>query len=308
MELQRGIIAALNARYAAEEAVGNACPPGADPGGFRLLHGCELEVRADGRLDYEDDLLARFDLVVASVHVARRQSRAELTRRTLNAIRSPHVDVIAHPAGRMIQDRDDLDLDWDAVFEAAAATGTALEMNGSPHRLDLAPERARRAVAAGCLLSIDSDAHRIEELAYVRWGVDQARRAWVEPRHVLNARGRDELLAWVAAKPSQGLTASPGRGCRRPRPTRRDRPRASHARPRHPAGRTIGRDARTRSHVGIRPPRARARRRPARGDGAPGRAAGRVRRREPAAVRHPRRRRRDPGRRRLPRAGRSWRC
>ncbi|MEW6223961.1 MAG: DNA polymerase/3'-5' exonuclease PolX [Chloroflexota bacterium] len=202
VELQRSIIAALNARYAAEEEAGSI-PEGAHPGGFRLLHGCELEVRADGRLDYEDDLLARFDLVVASVHVARRQPRAELTRRTLNAIRSPHVDVIAHPSGRMIQSRDDLDLDWDAVFEAAAATGTALEVNGSPHRLDLAPERARRAVEAGCLLSIDSDAHRTTELGYLRWGVDQARRAWAEPRHVLNTRGRDELLAWVAAKPSR---------------------------------------------------------------------------------------------------------
>ncbi len=199
VELQRGIIAALNARFAAEEAAG-ALPDGASPGGFRLLHGCELEVRADGHLDYEDALLARFDLVVASVHVARRQSRAELTGRTLNAIRSPHVDVIAHPAGRMIQSRDDLDLDWDAVFEAAAATGTALEMNGSPHRLDLAPERARRAIEAGCVLSIDSDAHRIEELDQVRWGVDQARRGWVEARHVLNTRSLDDLRAWVAAK------------------------------------------------------------------------------------------------------------
>ena len=202
VEQQRAIIAALNARYVADEAAG-VLPPGADPGGFRLLHGCELEIRADGRLDYEDDLLERFDLVVASVHVARRQPRAELTRRTVNAIRSPHVDVIAHPAGRMIQDRDDLDLDWDAVFEAAAATGTALEMNGSPHRLDLAPWRARRAVAAGCLVAIDSDAHRTDELADVRWGVDQARRAWVEPGHVLNTRGRDDLLAWVAGKPSR---------------------------------------------------------------------------------------------------------
>lgn len=202
VELQRTIIAQLNARFAAEEREGRL-PDGADPDGFRLLHGCELEIRADGRLDYEDDLLARFDLVVASVHVARRQSRAELTRRTLNAIRSPHVDVIAHPAGRMIQRRDDLDLDWDAVFEAAADTGTALEINGSPHRLDLAPERARRAVEAGCLLAIDSDAHRTEELGYVRWGVDQARRAWVEPRHVLNTRPRDALLAWVAGKPDR---------------------------------------------------------------------------------------------------------
>jgi DNA polymerase (family 10) len=202
VEQQRAIIAGLNARFAAEEAAGEL-PPGASRDGFRLLHGCELEVRADGGLDYEDDLLARFDLVVASVHVARRQSRAELTRRTLNAIRSPHVDVIAHPAGRMIQARDDLDLDWDAVFEAAAATGTALEINGSPHRLDLAPERARRAVELGCLLSIDSDAHRTGELDYVRWGVDQARRAWVEPHHVINTLPRAELLVWTAGKSSR---------------------------------------------------------------------------------------------------------
>ena len=202
VERQRSIIAALNARFAAEEAAGSL-PEGAGTDGFRLLHGCELEVRADGRLDYEDDLLARFDLVVASVHVARRQSRAELTQRTLNAIRSPHVDVIAHPAGRMIQARDDLDLEWDAVFEAAGATGTALEINGSPHRLDLAPERARRAVEMGCILAIDSDAHRTEELADVRWGIDQARRAWVDARAVLNTRSRDDLLAWVAGKPER---------------------------------------------------------------------------------------------------------
>ena len=145
----------------------------------------------------------RFDLVVASLHVSRRQPRAELTRRTLNAIRSPHVDVIAHPAGRMIGTRDDLDLDWDTVYAEAARTGTALEINGSPHRLDLAVERARRAVADGCILSIDSDAHRTGELDYVRWGISQARRAWVEPGNVLNTRSRDDLLAWVAAKPDR---------------------------------------------------------------------------------------------------------
>ncbi len=202
VERQRTIIAGLNARFAAEEADGRL-PAGADPSGFRLLHGCELEIRADGRLDYPDDLLERFDIVVASVHVARRQSRSELTERTLGAIRSPHVDVIAHPAGRMIQNRDDLDLDWDVVFAAAAATGTALEINGSPHRLDLASERARRAVDAGCVLAIDSDAHRVAELAYVRWGVDQARRAWVTASDVVNTRDRAALLAWAAGKPSR---------------------------------------------------------------------------------------------------------
>ena len=202
VEEERAIIAELNARYAAEEAAGTA-PPETPKEGFRLLHGCELEVRADGVLDYDDDLLARFDVVVASVHVARRQPRADLTRRTLNAINSPHVDIVAHPSGRMIQTRDDLDLDWEAVYDAAAKTGTALEMNGSPHRLDLSAERARRAVAAGCVLTIDSDAHSTRELDFIRWGVTQARRAWVTAADVINTRSRADLLAWAAGKPDR---------------------------------------------------------------------------------------------------------
>jgi DNA polymerase (family 10) len=202
VELQRALVARLNERYVAEEAAGTA--PSATPAeGFRLLHGCELEIRADGRLDYEDDLLARFDLVVASLHVGRRQPRAQLTARVLSAIRSPHVDVIAHPAGRMIQDRDDLDLDWDVVYDEAARTGTALEMNGSDHRLDLSDERARRALAAGCILALDSDAHRVEEFHDLDWAVSQARRAWVSADRVLNTRSRADLLAWVAAKPER---------------------------------------------------------------------------------------------------------
>lgn len=199
---QRDVVDRLNARFRAEEAGGNA-PPGTHDDGFRLLHGCELEIRADGTLDFEDDVLAAFDLVVGSLHTSRRQSRADLTRRTLNAIRSPHVDVIAHPAGRMLGTRDDLDLEWDQVYAAAARNGTALEINGSPHRLDLSAERARRAVADGCLLSVDSDAHETAELDQVRWGISQARRAWVGAGDVLNTRPLDDLLAWVAAKPER---------------------------------------------------------------------------------------------------------
>ena len=97
----------------------------------------------------------------------------------------------------MIQTRDDLDLDWDAVYEAAATTGTALEMNGSPHRLDLAVERARRAVEAGCILTIDSDAHSIRELDFISAGINQARRAWLEPADVLNAQPLRTVLQWV---------------------------------------------------------------------------------------------------------------
>ena len=199
---QRRIVAELNARYEREEADGTA--PAATPAeGFRLLHGCELEIRADGRLDFPDELLATYDVVVASLHVGRRQPRAELTARVLTAIRSPHVDVIAHPAGRMIQTREDLDLDWEVVFGEAARTGTALEMNGSDHRLDLSDRRARAAVEAGCVLTIDSDAHRIEEYEFLRWGVSQARRAWIEPKAVMNTRSRADLLAWTAGKPDR---------------------------------------------------------------------------------------------------------
>jgi DNA polymerase (family 10) len=156
-----------------------------------------MEIRADGRLDFDDDLLASFDVVVASLHVARRQSREELTARVLGAIRNPHVDVIAHPAGRKLGSRDDLDLDWEAIYAEAARTGTVLELNGSPERLDLAVDRARHAVELGCLLAIDSDAHRPAEFEHLAWGVSQARRAWVEPASVLNTRSRADLLAWL---------------------------------------------------------------------------------------------------------------
>jgi DNA polymerase (family 10) len=198
-EAQRAIIRGVNARFEAEEAGGSA-PAETPASGFRLLHGCELEIRSDATLDLPDEVLAAFDVVVASLHVGRRQPRRQLTDRVLAAIHSPHVDVIAHPAGRMIQQRDDLDLEWDEIFEAAARTGTALEINGSPHRLDLAADRARRAVEAGCLVSIDSDAHRTTELADVRWGVSQARRAWIGPSVVVNTRSRAELLDWAGSK------------------------------------------------------------------------------------------------------------
>jgi DNA polymerase (family X) len=203
VERQRAIVAALNERFAREEADGTA-PPETSPEGFRLLHGCELEVRADATLDYPDELLARYDIVVASVHVSRRQTRAQLTARTLAAIRNPNVDIIAHPSGRYIGSRDDLDLDWDAVFAEAARTGTALELNGSDERLDLSDVRARRAAEFGCVFTIDSDAHRTEELDNLRWGTAMARRAWLGPDRIVNTRSRAGLLAWAAAATDRG--------------------------------------------------------------------------------------------------------
>ena len=202
VERQRRIVVALNERFEREESDGTA-PPETSAEGFRLLHGCELEIRADATLDYPDELLARYDLVVASVHVSRRQTREQLTTRTLAAIASPHVDIIAPPAGRYIGGRDALDLDWEAVFAEAARTGTALELNGSDERLDLSDVRARRAAEFGAVFTIDSDAHRTEELDNLRWGTAMARRAWLTPDRVMNTRSRAELLAWAAAKPAR---------------------------------------------------------------------------------------------------------
>ena len=200
VEQQRVLIRSVNERFAREEAAGEV-PEGAHPSGFRLLHGCELEIRVDGRLDYEDELLARFDVVVASLHVGRKQPRAQLMARYETALRSPHVDIIAHPSGRKIDQRPDLDLDWQAFYRLAAETGTLLEVNGSDERLDLDDRRIRSALDAGCRFTIDSDAHYLSEWDNVLWGTAQARRGWLEARHVANTRPRDEFLALMAEKP-----------------------------------------------------------------------------------------------------------
>ncbi|TMB56300.1 MAG: DNA polymerase/3'-5' exonuclease PolX [Chloroflexi bacterium] len=163
---------------------------------FRILHGTEMEIRADATLDYPDELLASFDVVVASIHTGRRQPSEQLTRRTLAAIENEHVDVIAHPTGRIVNRRDPITLDWPRIFEAAARTGTALELNGSP-RLDLDDSLARAAGEAGVRLSVASDAHRTEELDQLRYAVDMARRAWLTAPQVLGTRTAAKLLEAV---------------------------------------------------------------------------------------------------------------
>jgi DNA polymerase (family 10) len=200
VEQQRRIIGELNERFAREEAAGGA-PEGAHASGFRLLHGCELEIRVDAVLDYDDRLLSRFDVVVASLHVGRRQPRAQLMSRYAVAMRNPHVDIIAHPSGRKIGIRPDLDLDWEGFYRMAAETGTLLEVNGSDERLDLDDRRIRAAREAGCLFTIDSDAHYLSEWDNVIWGTGIARRGWLERRQVMNTLAREEFLALVSEKP-----------------------------------------------------------------------------------------------------------
>lgn len=164
---------------------------------IRLLQGCEVEIRADGALDFPDEVLASLDIVIAALHSGLRQPRQQVTERMLSAIRNPHVDIIAHPTGRMIPNREGADLDIEAVFRAAVEHGVALEINAHPSRLDLDDVLARRATQLGIPLSINTDAHSDHDFDMLPFGVATARRGWVRAADVINAWGTDQLLDWL---------------------------------------------------------------------------------------------------------------
>jgi DNA polymerase (family 10) len=165
---------------------------------IRVLQGAEVEIRANGQLDFDDDVLASLDLVLAALHTGLRQERDRATARMLAAIRNPHVDIIAHPSGRLIGERDGADLDWDVILRAAAETRTILEINAHPSRLDLNDLHARRAIELGGKLSIGTDAHEPAGLNVMFYGVAVARRAWATPEDVVNTWPLERLLAWSA--------------------------------------------------------------------------------------------------------------
>ena len=162
-----------------------------------VLHASEVEIKADGKLDYPDEFLASLDLVVASLHTSLRQPREKVTQRVINAIRNPHVDILGHPTGRLIPDREGADLDMDAVLNAAAESGVALEINAHPSRLDLNDIHARRAKDLGIPISLNTDAHSEEDLDVLFYGVATARRAWLEPKDVINTWPQKKLLDWL---------------------------------------------------------------------------------------------------------------
>ncbi len=160
---------------------------------FRILKGVEAEIRADGTIDLPDELLAQFDLVVASTHTALGQPRDKITERVVRALRNPYVDIFAHPTGRLINERESSALDLEALFRVALETGTILEINGSPERLDLDDVHARRAKELGIPIVISSDAHSQSGIDALYFGVAMARRGWLEPADVLNTLEWDEL-------------------------------------------------------------------------------------------------------------------
>jgi DNA polymerase (family 10) len=171
----------------------------------RVLNGAEVDILPDGSLDLPDDCLASLDVVVASVHTALDQPKDVITRRVLNALRSPHVDIYAHPTSRRLDRRGETSLDVEVVIAEAVKTGTALEINSSPFRLDLNDSWARKAREAGALLAIDNDAHYPAEYDYVRYGVAIGRRAGLTPDRVLNARDAEGVLAHCREKAARGV-------------------------------------------------------------------------------------------------------
>jgi DNA polymerase (family 10) len=181
---QRAEIASLNERFSE----------------FRLLQGAEVEIRADGSLDYPDDVLRELDVVIASVHSALRQDEETITNRVVRAMRNSHVDILGHPSGRLLGQREATHVDLDRVLQVAAETGTILEVNATPNRLDLDDVHIRQAIELGVGLAINSDAHSTGGLETMVYGVAAARRGWAEARHVVNTFPLPKLLRRLAQK------------------------------------------------------------------------------------------------------------
>jgi putative hydrolase len=166
---------------------------------FRLLTGIEVDILDDGQLDQDEELLARLDVVVASVHSKLRMGSAEMTRRMTAAVENPHTDILGHCTGRIIvgRGRPQSTFDHEAVFAACQASGTAVEINSRPDRRDPPEELLRAAASAGCQFSIDSDAHAPGQLPWARLGCEQAVAAEIQPSSIINTQALEELLAWT---------------------------------------------------------------------------------------------------------------
>jgi len=164
---------------------------------FRILAGSECDILADGRMDFPDRVLAQLDIVLCAVHSRFKQGRAEMTARIVKALSNPYVNILAHPTGRLIGERDPYDVDLEAVFAAAKQHGKAVEINAQPSRLDLNDHHARRAKELGVMISIDTDTHFLDQLENMTLGVATARRAWIGKADVVNAMPLEKLLAWA---------------------------------------------------------------------------------------------------------------
>ncbi len=170
-----------------------------------IFHGTEADILADGEIDFGDEFLEGFDVVVASVHSRFGLTREEQTRRLVRAVRNPRVSVLGHPTGRLLLSRDPIAVDVEAVLDAAAESGCAIEINCSPDRLDLDWRFCRGAVDRGILLAIDPDAHSVGEIGLVPYGLGIARKGWVTAAATLNAKTADEFVLWLERRRGKPL-------------------------------------------------------------------------------------------------------
>lgn len=168
--------------------------------GIRILKGLETNIRKDGSIDISDKILAKADIVLASVHSNFKMSREQMTKRLCRAMANPHVDIIAHPTARVIQGRHGYDVDFDELFACAKKTGTVLEINSYPDRLDLSDVNIKRAIQSGVKLSLGTDSHAKTQLSNIELGIAQARRGWAEKKDIINTMSYDELIKFLKRK------------------------------------------------------------------------------------------------------------
>ena len=168
--------------------------------GFRIIKGAEVDILPDGSLDYPDSVLKELEVVIAAIHSNFKMEKAKMTRRIIKAFQNQYVNILSHPTGRLIGARDPYEVDMEEIIEAAKDTGTYLEINSFPERLDLCDIHAKRAKEEGVLISIDTDAHSAIQLEYIKYGVMTARRGWLEKKDVVNAQPIDKLLKLLYAK------------------------------------------------------------------------------------------------------------
>jgi len=168
--------------------------------GIVLLKGVELDILADGSLDLPDEVIEGFDIVLISVHSGLNMTRAQMTKRLCKALAHPGVDILAHPTCRQINTREPIDVDLEEVFRVAKEHDVAVEVDGQPQRLDLSDVHVHRARELGLKVVIDTDAHSVDQLRFMRYGVDQARRGWLEKPHVLNTLPWPEFRKWLGRR------------------------------------------------------------------------------------------------------------
>ena len=161
---------------------------------FRILHGCEANILKNGSIDIDDEALSKLDYVIAGAHSALKMPKEEMTERIIMAMQNPHVDIIAHPTNRVIGHREESEIDFDKILEVARETGTLLEINANPKRLDLKASNIKKARVAGVKMILGTDAHRINQMEFMKFGVEESRRGGAEKKDIVNTMSLEEVI------------------------------------------------------------------------------------------------------------------